>query len=168
MCWLWRSRGLPDVWPSDKGLQRTQSAVPKRVNPLVLTLVSIMLRCEPTARSIRSAHSFVHSGKQMAVTFEWYSIFWSFFILFRPLYECAHTTKQACPVDLTRTIAATNPNTDKATCRKLAFSVENILDPNKFCSRKESQNSTRLWLNGTFERDDRNHMDDDQSESQSG
>lgn len=75
---------------------------------------------------------------------------------------------QACPVDLTRTIPPTTPNTDKNTCRKLAFSVENILDPNKFCSRKENHNSTRLWLNNGFERDDRNQMDDDQSESQSG
>lgn len=62
----------------------------------------------------------------------------------------------------------TTPNTDKTACRKLAFSVENILDPNKFCSRKESQNSTRLWLNNGFDRDDRHQMDDDQSESQSG
>lgn len=61
------------------------------------------------------------------------------------------------------------PNTDKTACRKLAFSVENILDPNKFCSRKESQDSTRLWLSNGFERDDRHQMDDDQmSESQSG
>lgn len=87
------------------------------------------------------------------------------FVQYSRKCECIN---QACPVDLTRTIAGTTPNTDKATCRKLAFSVENILDPNKFCSRKESQNSTRLWLNGSFERDDRNHMDDDQSESQSG
>lgn len=75
---------------------------------------------------------------------------------------------QACPVDLTRTIASSTPNTDKSTCRKLAFSVENILDPNKFCSRKENQESTHLWLNGSFERDDRHRLDDDQSESQSG
>lgn len=76
--------------------------------------------------------------------------------------------QQACPVDLTRTIPPTTPNTDKSTCRKLAFSVENILDPNKFCSRKENQNNTRLWLNNGFDRDDRHQMDDDQSESQSG
>lgn len=76
--------------------------------------------------------------------------------------------QQVCPVDLTRTIAPTTPNTDKNSCRKLAFSVENILDPNKFCSRKENQSNTRLWLNNGFERDERNQMDDDQSESQSG
>lgn len=76
--------------------------------------------------------------------------------------------QQACPVDLTRTIPPTTPNTDKNACRKLAFSVENILDPNKFCSRKENQNNTRLWLNNGFERDDRHQMDDDHSESQSG
>lgn len=65
---------------------------------------------------------------------------------------------------------STTPNTtDKNTCRKLAFSVENILDPNKFCSRKENQNNNaRHWLNNGYERDDRNHIDDDQSESQSG
>ncbi|XP_055315671.1 homeobox protein slou-like isoform X4 [Sitodiplosis mosellana] len=76
-------------------------------------------------------------------------------------------TTTACPVDLTRTIPPTTPNTDKNACRKLAFSVENILDPNKFCSRKENHNSTRHWLNNGFERNDRNQMDDDQSESQS-
>lgn len=73
-----------------------------------------------------------------------------------------------CPVDLTRTIPPTTPNTDKNSCRKLAFSVENILDPNKFCSRKENQNNSRHWINNGFERDDRHQMDDDQSESQSG
>lgn len=77
--------------------------------------------------------------------------------------------QQARPVDLTRTVPPTTPNTDKNSCRKLAFSVENILDPNKFCSRKDNQNNNaRLWLNGGYDRDDRNHMDDDQSESQSG
>lgn len=69
-----------------------------------------------------------------------------------------------CPVDLTRTLATTKPNTDKDANRKLAFSVENILDPNKFCSKKEQIN-TRHWMNG-YDRDD--HIDDDQSESQSG
>lgn len=73
-----------------------------------------------------------------------------------------------CPVDLTRTMPPTTPNTDKNSCRKLAFSVENILDPNKFCSRKENQINSRHWLNNGFEQDDRHHMDDDQSESQSG
>lgn len=78
--------------------------------------------------------------------------------------------QQACPVDLTRTMPSTTPNTDKTACRKLAFSVENILDPNKFCSRKSDNqnNNARLWLNNGYERDDRNHIDDDQSESQSG
>lgn len=72
-------------------------------------------------------------------------------------------------MDLTRTIPPNTqtPNTDKDACRKLAFSVENILDPNKFCSnRKEKSNAARLWLNG-YERDERNQIDDDQSESQS-
>lgn len=74
-----------------------------------------------------------------------------------------------CPVDLTRSISTTTSPSEKNACRKLAFSVENILDPNKFCSRKENQNNkTRYWLSNGYERDNRNHIDDDQSESQSG
>lgn len=70
---------------------------------------------------------------------------------------------QVCAVDLTRSIS-TKSATDKAAAKKLAFSVENILDPTKFCSRKEKYNS-RHWPNG-FDGDDR--LDDDQDESQSG
>lgn len=69
-----------------------------------------------------------------------------------------------CPVDLTRSIP--KPSTDKDATRKLAFSVENILDPNKFCSKKDKYN-TRLWINN-YDKDDRDQLNDDQSESQSG
>lgn len=50
--------------------------------------------------------------------------------------------------------------------RKLAFSVENILDPTKFCHKKEKYD-TRHWING-YDRDERDQLDDEQSESQSG
>ncbi|KAG4080191.1 hypothetical protein HA402_008262 [Bradysia odoriphaga] len=73
-------------------------------------------------------------------------------------HEMAATS--VCPVDLTRSITS-KTESDKAACRKLAFSVENILDPTKFCSRKEKY--TRHWPKG-FDRDD--HLEDD-SESQS-
>lgn len=48
---------------------------------------------------------------------------------------------QVLPVDLTRTI---DPKTDTNTSnvpRKLAFSVENILDPTKFTGRKDNCDS---------------------------
>lgn len=69
-------------------------------------------------------------------------------------------------MDLTRSITAPQANTDKDATRKLAFSVENILDPNKFCSKKDNFNPAH-WLNG-YDKDDREHMDDDRSESESG
>lgn len=69
-----------------------------------------------------------------------------------------------CPVDLTRTIPT---DTNKDATRKLAFSVENILDPNKFCSKKDKFNNARNWIEN-YERGERDHLDDDQSESQSG
>lgn len=68
-----------------------------------------------------------------------------------------------CPVDLTRTIPA---DTNKDATRKLAFSVENILDPNKFCSKKDKFNA-RHWIEN-YERGERERLEDDQSESQSG
>lgn len=68
-----------------------------------------------------------------------------------------------CPVDLTRTIPV---ETNKDATRKLAFSVENILDPNKFCSKKDKFNA-RHWIEN-YERGERERLDDDQSESQSG
>lgn len=71
-----------------------------------------------------------------------------------------------------------------AAAKKLAFSVENILDPTKFCSRQDvfsNNNNTiknqhhgneRLWTNGGgsagYEGEDRMMMDDDRSDSQSG
>lgn len=74
---------------------------------------------------------------------------------------------QIRPVDLTRAISdAAKSNTEKDTTRKLAFSVENILDPNKFCGKKDTFNPH--WMNGFDRRDDREHMDDDRSESESG
>lgn len=66
-------------------------------------------------------------------------------------------------MDLTRSITSKSAS-EKAAAKKLAFSVENILDPTKFCSSQEKFNS-RHWPNG-FESDER--LDDDQSESQSG
>lgn len=77
---------------------------------------------------------------------------------------------QVCPVDLTRSITSSTSDTssDKATCRKLAFSVENILDPTKFCSKKEKYNNNgRHWPN-EYDRNDVDRLDDEQSESQSG
>lgn len=55
---------------------------------------------------------------------------------------------------------------DKETPKRLAFSVENILDPNKFTGQKHFLNSSgvgRLW--NSIDRDDK--MDDDQSDDQS-
>uniref|UniRef100_A0A336KSY1 CSON014504 protein n=1 Tax=Culicoides sonorensis TaxID=179676 RepID=A0A336KSY1_CULSO len=58
--------------------------------------------------------------------------------------------------------------------KRLAFSVENILDPNKFTGKNklnftENHNNNRIW-NGFEMRDDmsRDRYDDDQSESRSG
>lgn len=56
---------------------------------------------------------------------------------------------------------------DKEIPKRLAFSVENILDPNKFTGQKHFLNSSsvgRLW-NNSIDRDDK--MDDDQSDDQS-
>lgn len=66
-------------------------------------------------------------------------------------------------MDLTRTIPT---ESSKETTRKLAFSVENILDPNKFCSKREKAGA-RNWIEN-YERNGRDHLDDDHSESQSG
>lgn len=52
--------------------------------------------------------------------------------------------------------------TDKSTPKRLAFSVENILDPNKFTG-KQGGNITRMW--NSSEPDDK--MDDDQSDGHS-
>ncbi|CAO1424388.1 unnamed protein product [Diamesa tonsa] len=74
-----------------------------------------------------------------------------------------------CPVDLTRSMDSkpSIDSNDKEIPKRLAFSVENILDPNKFTGQKHFLNSSgvgRLW-NNSIDRDDK--MDDDQSDDQS-
>lgn len=57
-------------------------------------------------------------------------------------------------------------SSEKETPKRLAFSVENILDPNKFTGKKhygQGANGIRMWNN--IERDER--MDDDQSDDHS-
>lgn len=59
-------------------------------------------------------------------------------------------------------------SSDKETPKRLAFSVENILDPNKFTGKKQciqnnSNGNIGLWNN--IDRDDK--MDDDQSDDHS-
>lgn len=44
----------------------------------------------------------------------------------------------------------------------MAFSVENILDPNKFCGKKS--NANLHWMNG-FESDERDHIEDESDQS---
>jgi hypothetical protein len=54
---------------------------------------------------------------------------------------------------------------EKETPKRLAFSVENILDPNKFTGKRQYlQGGMRLWGN-SIDRDDK--MDDDQSDDRS-
>lgn len=59
-------------------------------------------------------------------------------------------------------------SSEKETPKRLAFSVENILDPNKFTGNKrhygQSANGLRMWGN-CIDRDDK--MDDDQSDDHS-
>jgi hypothetical protein len=57
-------------------------------------------------------------------------------------------------------------SSEKETPKRLAFSVENILDPTKFTGKKrygQGVNGSRMWNN--IERDDK--MDDDQSDDRS-
>lgn len=57
-------------------------------------------------------------------------------------------------------------SSEKETPKRLAFSVENILDPNKFTGKRlygQSANGTYIW--GSIDRDDK--MDDDQSDGHS-
>lgn len=70
---------------------------------------------------------------------------------------------QTCPVDLTRSMDSkpSIESSEKETPKRLAFSVENILDPNKFTGKK--QYGARMWNN--IERDEK--MDDDQSDDRS-
>lgn len=75
---------------------------------------------------------------------------------------------KTCPVDLTRSMDSkpSIESSEKETPKRLAFSVENILDPNKFTGKKhygQGVNGSRMWNN--IERDDK--MDDDQSDDRS-
>lgn len=72
-------------------------------------------------------------------------------------------------MDLTRSMDSkpSIESGEKETPKRLAFSVENILDPNKFTGRRhygQSVNGIRLWSN-SIDRDDK--MDDDQSDDHS-
>lgn len=72
-----------------------------------------------------------------------------------------------CAVDLTRSIASKSASVKAAAAKKLAFSVENILDPTKFCSRQEQQQfNARHWPQG-FGGDGDERLDDDHSDCQS-
>ncbi|XP_001955104.3 homeobox protein slou [Drosophila ananassae] len=96
----------------------------------------------------------------------------------------SHSTPSVCPVDLTRSVntaattnansASTSASSDRdAATKRLAFSVENILDPNKFTGNKLPSSAgpgpfghPRQW---SYERDEEMHerLDDDQSEDMS-
>lgn len=72
-------------------------------------------------------------------------------------------------MDLTRSMDSkpSIESSEKETPKRLAFSVENILDPNKFTGKRHyghSVNGLRLWGN-SIDRDDK--MDDDQSDDRS-
>ncbi|EDW38876.1 GL13783 [Drosophila persimilis] len=95
----------------------------------------------------------------------------------------SHSTPSVCPVDLTRSVttsatpnansASTSASSDReAATKRLAFSVENILDPNKFTGNKMPASGhpfghPRQW---SYDRDEEMHerLDDDQSEDMSG
>ncbi|KAH8383180.1 hypothetical protein KR009_007164 [Drosophila setifemur] len=96
----------------------------------------------------------------------------------------SHSTPSVCPVDLTRSVstnatpnpassASTSASSDReAATKRLAFSVENILDPNKFTGNKMPTSGgnpfghPRQW---SYERDEemQERLDDDQSEDMS-
>ncbi|XP_011214236.2 homeobox protein slou [Bactrocera dorsalis] len=90
----------------------------------------------------------------------------------------SHGTPTACPVDLTRSVptststasSATNASMEKEATKRLAFSVENILDPNKFTGRTGSLGhyGGRGWgsSSSNADRDDEMH-DDEHSEDMS-
>ncbi|XP_053945700.1 homeobox protein slou [Anastrepha ludens] len=90
----------------------------------------------------------------------------------------SHDTPTACPVDLTRSVptsasttsSATNASTEKEATKRLAFSVENILDPNKFTGRNgpSGHYGGRGWgsSSSNADRDDEMH-DDEHSEDMS-
>ncbi|CRL06385.1 CLUMA_CG018950, isoform A [Clunio marinus] len=82
--------------------------------------------------------------------------------------DSSHDGNSTCPVDLTRSMDSkpSIESSEKETPKRLAFSVENILDPNKFTGKKhygQGVNGHRMWNN--IERDDK--MDDDQSDDRS-
>lgn len=71
-------------------------------------------------------------------------------------------------MDLTRSMDSkpSIESSEKETPKRLAFSVENILDPNKFTGKRHyghSMNGLRMW--GNIDRDDK--IDDDQSDDHS-
>lgn len=72
---------------------------------------------------------------------------------------------QTCPVDLTRSMDSkpSIESSEKETPKRLAFSVENILDPNKFTGKKHYGQGVSMW--NSIERDEK--MDDDQSDDRS-
>ncbi|KAH8312143.1 hypothetical protein KR044_009592 [Drosophila immigrans] len=94
----------------------------------------------------------------------------------------SHSTPSVCPVDLTRSVpssasnansASTSTGSDReAATKRLAFSVENILDPNKFTGNNKLPATLppfghpRQW---SYERDDEmhEHLDDEHSEDMS-
>lgn len=87
-----------------------------------------------------------------------------------PFSNCCHffpfPRSQTCPVDLTRSMDSkpSIESSEKEMPKRLAFSVENILDPNKFNGKRYSANGIRMWGN-CIDRDDK--MDDDQSDDHS-
>ncbi|XP_023173874.2 homeobox protein slou [Drosophila hydei] len=92
----------------------------------------------------------------------------------------SHSTPSVCPVDLTRSVpnsansastASTSGASDREATKRLAFSVENILDPNKFTGNKLPATAPpfghpRQW---TYDRDEEmhDHLDDEHSEDMS-
>jgi len=53
-------------------------------------------------------------------------------------------------------------SSEKETPKRLAFSVENILDPNKFTGRNSyGHGGSRMWSGNSIDRDEK-MMDDDQ------
>ncbi|XP_067631941.1 homeobox protein slou [Eurosta solidaginis] len=94
-------------------------------------------------------------------------------------HDGSHGTPTACPVDLTRSVptsaspksSANNAATEKEATKRLAFSVENILDPTKFTGRNgpSGHYSDREWgsSSSNADRDDDMHDEDMQSEDMS-
>ena len=95
-------------------------------------------------------------------------------MLFFNLYLQLHL--QVCPVDLTRSVPTTTSSAASATSsekenKRLAFSVENILDPNKFTGKTTPAGLYKWNCNGSnYDRDEDMHerLDEEQSEDMSG